>query len=271
MPYRTEYMVKRPEDYEVLKFIAENMHYEPYYYAVEDQIARLGEDGIVITELPYEPMQRLLLQFVGTTGLLRDLFTIKHRVEEVCDILERKYEEELFPLAAESPSEVVLYGGNVDSHLVSPSIFERYHLPSYSKCAGTLHAKGKMMAVHMDGRLSTLSPLIARSEVDIIDALTPPPMGDLGISEALNVWLDKILWVNIPSSVSTAMGRSPRAVKEYLARQLELIIPGDRVMIIASTENYVPEDNVAAMAEAMEQATLPLSRESINKIRASYS
>jgi len=164
-----------------------------------------------------------------------------------------------------------MYGGNIDSYLVDDHLFEKYHLHSYARCAEAMHSKGRLFSVHMDGRLSTLSPLIARSEVDIIDALTPPPMGDLGISEALNVWLDKILWVNIPSSVSTAMGRSPRAVKEYLARQLELIIPGDRVMIIASTENYVPEDNVAAMAEAMEQATLPLSRESINKIRASYS
>jgi hypothetical protein len=38
-------------------------------------------------------------------------------------------------------------------------------------------------------------------------------------------------------------------------------------MLIASTENFVPEDNIIAMAEVMEQAKLPLSKETIEKIR----
>jgi len=271
VPQITEYMVKKPQDYEVLKFIIEDLHYEQYYYAIEDKMKRLGSDGIVIAELPYEPMQRLLLEFVGIAGLFRDLTRSKCRVEEVCDILEEKYEEELFPLAADSPSEVVLYGGNIDGYLVNPPLFERYHLRTYSKCAETLHRKGKMMAVHMDGRLAPLSDLIARSSVDIIDGFTPPPMGDLAIGETLARWPNKILWVNFPSSVSTALGTSPRAVKQYLARELGLMIPGDRVMIVASTENYVPEDSIAAMAELMEEATLPLSTDVVNKLRASCS
>lgn len=271
VPQRTEYMIKEPQDYEVLKFMVEDLHYESYYDAIEDQMRRLGNDGIVIAELPYEPMLRLLLEFVGIAGLFRDLTKSKSHVEEVCDILERKYEEELFPVAADSPSEVVLYGGNIDGYLVSPPLFERYLLPTYSKCAGILHPKGKMMAVHMDGRLARLSDLIARSSVDIIDAFTPPPMGDMAISEALNLWPNKILWVNVPSSVSTAPTASPRSVKQYLAQQLGLMTSTNRVMIIASTENYVPETSIAAMAELMEGATLPLSTDVLNKLGASSS
>jgi hypothetical protein len=96
-------------------------------------------------------------------------------------------------------------------------------------------------------------------------------MGDLAIGEAPQLWPNKMLWVNFPSSVSTALETSLRGVKQYFARELGLMIPGDRVMIAASTENCVPEDSIAAMAELMEEVTLPLSTDVVNKLRASCS
>jgi hypothetical protein len=38
------------------------------------------------------------------------------------------------------------------------------------------------MSVHMDGRLNVLTDLIGRTPIDIIEALHPPPMGDLWTS-----------------------------------------------------------------------------------------
>jgi hypothetical protein len=40
-------------------------------------------------------------------------------------------------------------------------------------------------------------------------------------------------------------------------------------MLFASTENRVPEENIMVMAEVMEKATLPLSKEIIERIRKS--
>jgi len=265
-PIRTQYLVKKPEDYKILKFIVEHTQYKPYYYPVEDQLQRLGHDGIVITTIPYEPMQRLLVTWVGSR-LYLDLLKNREVVEEVYNALEQKYEEELFPITADSPSEVIAYGGNIDSVLVNPQMFEKYYLPAYEKCWRALHSKGKLLNVHMDGKLKALTELVAKSKVDIIEAVTPPPMGDLPLDRALSLWKDKIIWINFPSAISTALGPRPSPVKEYLLEQLEKTIPSDRIMLIASTENFVPEDNIIAMAEVMEQATLPLSKETIEKIR----
>ncbi len=269
-PLRTQYLVKKPEDYKILKFIIENTHYKPYYYPVEDQLQRLGDDGIVITTIPYEPMQRLLVTWVGSR-LYIDLLRNREEVEEVYNALEQKYEEELFPIAADSPSEVIAYGGNIDSVLVSPTMFEKYYLPAYKECWKAIHPKGKFLNVHMDGKLNALRELIAKSKVDIIEAVTPPPMGDLPLDRALSSWKEEIIWINFPSAISTALGPRPSAVKEYLIDQLEKTIPSERIMIIASTENFVPEDNIIAMAEVMEQATLPLSKETIERMRTNRS
>ncbi|MGQ9781278.1 MAG: hypothetical protein ACUVQ8_03340 [Nitrososphaeria archaeon] len=265
-PIRTQFLVKEKKDYRILKSMAENLHFKPYYYPVEDQAKRLGEDGIVISTIPYEPMQRLLIEWVGSR-LYVDLAKDRETVEEIYETLEKRYEEELFPIAADSPSEVVLYGGNIDSVLVNPQMLERYYLPTYEKCSKILHSKGRLLDVHMDGKLKSLLELIAESKVDIVEAFTPPPMGDLPIETALQLWKDKIIWINFPSTISTAMGPRPSSVKEYLLQLLEKTIPGNRIMLIASTENFVPEENIIAMAEVMGKATLPLTKDVIEKIR----
>ncbi|MEM2180582.1 MAG: hypothetical protein QXP32_07170 [Nitrososphaeria archaeon] len=266
-PIRTSFMVKSLEDYKVLKFIAENLHFKPYYYPVEDQTKRLGGDGIVISTIPYEPMQRLIIEWIGHR-LYLDMIKNKEKVDEIYNILEETYEKELFPIAAEAPSKVILYGGNIDSLIVNPKMFEKYYLPTYEKLANLLHSKGKLLNVHMDGKLKALSNLISKSKIDIIEAFTPPPTGDLPLEDALAEWKDKIIWINFPSAISTAQGPNPQIVKKYLIELLEKSIPySDRIMIIASTENYVPEENIIAMAKVMEKATLPLDEKIIEEMK----
>jgi len=269
IPRRKQFLVRKPEDYKVLKFIVENLHYKPYYYAIEDQMKRLGDDGIVIATLPYSPLQRMLIELVEWTQFYTGLVRNKEPIEEIYEILEKRYEDELFPIAADSPSEVVWYGDNIDSILVSPPLFEKYYLRTYAKCAERLHSKGKLLNVHMDGRLKALAGLIEKANVDIVEAFTPPPTGDLPINEALSVWKKKSIWINFPQSISTLMGTSPDKVKKYLIDQLELMIPGERVMLVLSTEQRVPDDSMMAMVEVMEKATLPLSNRVIEDIRSS--
>lgn len=120
----------------------------------------------------------------------------------------------------------------------------------------------------MDGRLRTLANEIAKSKVDIVEAFTPPPMGDLPLNTAMSLWKKKSVWINFPSTISTLPARPPRAVKEYLIEQLELLIQNERAVVIVSTENRVPEESLMAMVDVMEEATLPLSKEVIGNLRA---
>jgi hypothetical protein len=53
----------------------------------------------------------------------------------------------------------------------------------------------------MDGNLKSLLPEIAAARFDIVEAMTPPPMGDVSIAEARASWPDKALWINFTGSV----------------------------------------------------------------------
>ena len=86
---------------------------------------------------------------------------------------------------------------------------------------------------------------------------------------AMTLWKDKIIWVNFPTAISTLPAHPPRDVKRFLVGCLESLIPGDRVALIVSTENRVPEESLMAMVDVMENATLPLSNELIGRLFAS--
>ena len=117
----------------------------------------------------------------------------------------------------------------------------------------------------MDGRLKTLAESIAKTKLDVIEAFTPPPMGDLPAGQALSLWKDKALWINYPMSVYLSGG--PKAVKRHLLNLLKEAIPGDRIVIAASTELFVPLESLKAIAEIMEKATYPLTEEKLEEIK----
>jgi hypothetical protein len=74
-------------------------------------------------------------------------------------------------------------------------------MPEYAKITSRLKGTGKLLAVHMDGNLKSLEADIAAARFDIVEAMTPPPMGDLSIREARQSWPTKALWLNFTSSM----------------------------------------------------------------------
>jgi hypothetical protein len=133
----------------------------------------------------------------------------------------------------------------------TPNLFQKYFMPSYEKCAKVVHEKGMLLASHFDGRLGILKDLIAKCPRDIIEAFHPPPMGDLPIGEALDLWRNKVILVGFPASVYYS---GTDTVKEYLLDLLRSIIPGDRICIEASTENLVSDEHLLVLASIPEKS-----------------
>ena len=119
------------------------------------------------------------------------------------------------------------------------------------------------MAVHMDGRLTVLKELIARTPIDIVEAIHPPPMGDSPIGEALAAWPDKALWVGFPSALYEA---GPDATARFALDLLCQVGTGDRLAVVMSTENQVSNENLRALTGVLEQAALPLASGALDRI-----
>ena len=60
-----------------------------------------------------------------------------------------------------------------------PPFFAEWSRPFYAEAVRRLHAAGKYVAVHIDGRLRGAIDMIRNTGADCGDAITPTPMGDL--------------------------------------------------------------------------------------------
>lgn len=266
-PWQTERLIKNPEDYKVLMYIVENTEYIPDYFPIEQAMDWLGDDGVVMDALPYSPMQQLMITWVGSE---EGRFFYHH--EDYPDLVDNLYKaigkshEPLYEIAAKSPAPIALCGDNIDGFLVDPNLFKKYFMPEYEKQAKVLHKHGKLMAVHMDGRLGILKDLIAKTPIDIIEAMHPPPMGDFPIGEALSLWKDKVIWMGFPGSVYN-FGLD--AIKEFTLNLLKEVGKGERLLIAMSTENLVSNDNLIMLTSVLENAYLPLTMEKVDQIERS--
>ena len=263
-PWQTARLIKGPEDYAVVQYMVENTETIADYFPIEQATEWLGDDGVVINILPHSPMQMLMIDWVGSEG---GRFYYHHAdhpdlVEELYRAL-CKSREPLYEIAARAPAPIVLCGDNIDGVLVSPRLFERYFMPVYEQQARALHAHDKLMAVHMDGRLGALAELIARTPIDIVEALHPPPMGDLPLGRALSLWKDKAIWVGFPGSVYM---HGPGATRAYALDLLREAGSGERLAIEMSTENLVSNQNLLALTSVLEHAELPLTGKKVDGI-----
>jgi hypothetical protein len=253
-----EYPVKNIEDISVLKFIVDDIIYEPDYENFKEAEETLGDDGIVTTWADYTPLMKIIIRYMG----LRNYSLIYRRrpevISDLVEVIDRKYAE-MHKIIASSPAKIVRVGDNMDGVFISPNIFEKYCLPYYNKYAAFFKDAGKIVISHMDGRLKVLKEMIAKTKLDAIEAFTPPPMGDLGLKEARAAWKDKIIWINFPEAVFLW---SSEEIKKFTLRLLEESAPGEK-FIISITEDSPPQHftrGVHVLASTIQKyGNLPIS------------
>ena len=266
-PWAKSRLIKKPEDYDVLKYMVENTEYIPDYFPIEQAKEWLGDDGVVLSWIPKTPMSLLMIELVGSE---EGRFYIHHaryrdKVEEIYEAMSRSLEP-VYEIAAKSPAEIIWIPENLEGYLVNPMLFEKYFMPEYEKCARVVHEHGKLLGAHMDGRLNVLKDLIAKTPIDIIEAFHPPPMGDLPIREALSLWKEKVIWLGYPAAVYTL---GPEEVKKQALELLRSAVPCERLVISMSSENLVSNENLLMLTSILENAELPLTEEKIDRIEKS--
>ncbi len=61
----------------------------------------------------------------------------------------------------------------------SPELFRKYSFNHYKKIADHVHKAGKTVSAHLDGMLNNIIGIVAEAGIDVADACTPKPTGDL--------------------------------------------------------------------------------------------
>jgi uroporphyrinogen-III decarboxylase len=244
-------LFKTKDDYKKILFMLENTVVFEVNNAIKKAARMLGDDVVLRGDFGYEPLQ----EFISGDFFSTEQFCIEwmDNRDEILKLYNANVEikRKAYKIAAESPIDIIIYGGNVTPAIISPKNFEEYYLPHYEEACEVLKPKGKIVGCHFDADLSSLKDLIAKTSLDIIEAFTPYPDTDMTMAEAKKSWPDKVLWINFPSSVHL---ESIEKIKSVTKNIIESVNGGK--LIIGITED-VPENrwqgNYEAIMEAIDE------------------
>lgn len=257
-----EHLIKDVADFEIIEFMTEDTVYTPDYERFYEAQRNLGDDGLVFVWAGRSPIQEMQVELMGCETFAKALYKHPKEFESLRRALEKRTDER-YRIIAGSPVEIVNGTDNISSETVSPKLFEKYVIPFYKKQFQLLSKKGKILEDHMDGKLKCLKDLIAKTDLHVVEAVTPPPMGDLFLAEARAAWNGKAISTNFPESVFL---EGPEAVKKETLKILSDVAPGDR-FIFTVTEDILAEqrwNGLLGMAEVMEKhASYPLHRDDL--------
>lgn len=228
-----EHLVKSVEDYRVMRFVFDHTDIEPAFDEYCAATEAMGDEGIVLGEILPIPVQWLMVEIMGTPLWSEGVLLHTPEFDELLESLTRCYKRQV-EIAADSPAEVIWLGDNVTGTVMSPRLFQRYCKPIYDFACDVLGHAGKLSFAHYDGANRPLRECIGGVALDVIEAFTPPPMGDMTVAEARQAWPDKVLSLNVPGSL---FDRPTGEIERYVRRYVEEGGNEGR-FIVGCTEEY---------------------------------
>ncbi|MHC4561447.1 MAG: hypothetical protein ACYS8X_01595 [Planctomycetota bacterium] len=194
--WQGECMLKGLDDYRVMTYIAENTVVESDLEAMAAEVKGFGPCEVALTALSRTPYQRMLVDLAGVGQFPFHLVDFEDEVRTLYEALRKPYRRRA-EIAAEGSNRLVHFGENFNADAIGPKRYEEFIVPVYEECIGILHAAGKVVGAHYDGRTASCAEPIARSPLDLVESFTEPPEGDQTLAQARANWPDKLIWCNI--------------------------------------------------------------------------
>jgi len=234
-----EHPIKSRDDYRVARFIVEDARYEPDYDAFLPVRAKVGDIGKVICETCYEPLLDVEITWLGQERFCYDLADNCDALFELEAALAENHKK-MYEVVAASPADYVLYGGNVVPEMLGPDRVRDCVAPRWNAFADRLHERGKKIGVHLDANNGLILDVVRASQLDFVEAFTPPPDCNLSVAEARAAWPEKRLWINFPSSLHIQSEDAIREATLEIIRQA-----GDRKGFLMGVTEDIPREHIA--------------------------
>jgi len=229
--------VESEQDLKVLGYALGSRAFTPRWDRFQAWDEYVGDGGVVYLSAGYSAIGHLMHYWMGVENLMyatMDCPDVLHAVVEQINESNLR----MIDLLAASPAPIVIMGDNFSSDLQPPRFFAKWSRPYFTEAIRRLHAAGKYVPVHIDGKLRGSITMLREVGMDCVDAVTPPPMGDLTPAECraeagpdiiLSGGVSPDLWYDyVPEESFVA------AVKEWLA--IKRISP----RLIANAGDQVP-------------------------------
>jgi len=194
--WRQKYLISEAADYRVMAYIIEHLDVSPDYEGYRQAVAKLGPGCVAGIFIGRSPLQTILVDYTGLENFSMHLFEYADEMRMLYDVLRKNFRRQV-EIAAGAPGRYVEVLENFTAETMGPKRFAEFTAPVYDELFPQLHAAGKVVGVHYDGKLESCRDLIAAAPVDVIESLTEPPEGDMTLGQCRAAWPTKRFWANL--------------------------------------------------------------------------
>lgn len=180
-----DWSITEAEQLNVLAYAMSRRRFTPAWERYQAWVDYVGDTGVVYMPVGYSAMGYLLSYWMGIENVMYAAVDWPEAMQKAIDQINANTLD-LVDLLCQSPAEVIIMGDNFSSDVQPPHFFRQWSEPFYAEAIRRLHAAGKYVAVHIDGRLRGALAMFRDCGTDCADAVTPKPMGDLTPAECFN-------------------------------------------------------------------------------------
>lgn len=197
----TEHFIKDIEDLKVFLWMVQHTRYVPSYDFARQRYETIGDNGVVLCYTPKSPLMHLVALYAGVENVTYMAMDEEAEFKAILDELEEKFDEAC-RITVDSPAECIMIPENISSECVV-SFYQPYMKRYHQKWTSQIREAGKFSFVHQDGTVRGLiTQLSEESHFDVIEAVTPLPVGDVEIAEVGGlVNPSTIIWGGIPGGM----------------------------------------------------------------------
>ncbi len=235
-----EHLVKSEEDLPALRYVYSRTDWEPDYDFANRRLGQIGDQGILLCYLPKSPFMQLVALEAGIAAVTFMVAAAPDAFAETLAVMQSTFDKAA-RIAVESPAEVLMIPENLSAEMVGRRFFEKYMRAYQEEWIREIAGVGKHSFIHMDGTLKGLLREEASTGVNVIEAMTPDPVGDLPIDQ----WAAQaanprtILWGGIPGGYFTS-----KVTDEEFDRHVQnvLLVMRSHPRYVLGVADQVPPD-----------------------------
>ena len=174
--------------YQAVKYFCENEHFHfdtDAYLKAEKEAGDTGIPMVLITQTPLKLMHLLAGPENGF------LFILDHE-PEILELMELHTEKTLVYLreALEAGTLVFNSMDNLNTQFFPPDFIDKYCREHFRRCAELIHEKDGFLWCHACGQISEIVDNVKDCNIDGLEGVAHPPLGDMTLSESLKAFGD---------------------------------------------------------------------------------
>ncbi|MHB1295035.1 MAG: uroporphyrinogen decarboxylase family protein [Anaerolineae bacterium] len=241
-------MVKSVADLPALRYWYEHTAYSPNEAEALRRKDLVADLGVVLCYLPHSPFMELVTHLCDIDTLVGLWMEAPDELDETMRVLTDAHDR-ASDVAVTVPADCLMIPENLSSEVVGRRFYEQFMRAWESKWVARIREAGKYSYVHMDGTLRGLIRQVGEAGFDVIEAVTPEPVGDVSMKDARNLaGPGPILWGGIPGLYFTALV-SDTEFERHVREMLDVMVEDKRMVL--GVADQVPPDGLRSRVAAV--------------------